>query len=229
MRRKNREMHSVNMIILAKGESARIRKGKAFLRVGKDRILDDMLSKLKGIKASDEEIILVTNFPSLYKSYHVKIARDIISNRGPLGAIYTGLLVSRALYNFILACDMPFISTDLIQYMCQKEKDYHILVPRYQNYFEPLHAIYSRSILPHIKENLDQGIFKIQSLFSKVKTRYIQEEELNLFGNLRSFFFNVNKEADLRRAREKHHRDGGINSLFQKKRGETVRVTEARI
>ncbi len=214
MRCKSGEVHSVNIIILAKGKSTRIRKGKAFLRVGKERILDDILGKLKGIKASDEEIILVTNFPSLYKSYQVKIARDIIPNRGPLGAIYTGLTVSSALYNFILACDMPFISTDLIQYMREKEKDYHILVPRYQNHFEPLHAIYSRSILPRIKDNLDQGIFKIQSLFSQVRTRYIQEEELNLFENWQSFFFNVNREVDLRRAREKHHRDHSTNRLF---------------
>jgi len=150
----------MNMIILAKGESTRMGKGKAFLRVGKERILDDMLRKLKGIKASDEEIILV---------------------------------------------------------------------PRYQNYFEPLHAIYSRSILPRIKENLDQSIFKIQSLFFQVRTRYIQEEELNLFGNWRSFFFNVNKEADLRKAREKHHRDDITNRLFHIAPGETVRMTEARI
>ena len=192
----------MNIVILAKGESTRIGKGKAFLRVGKDRILDDMLRKIKGIKACDEEIILVTNFPSLYKSYDVKIARDIIPHAGPLGAVYTGLTVSRALYNFILACDMPFISTDLIQYMCQKEKDYDILVPRYQGYFESLHAIYSRSTVPRIREHLHQGIFKIQSLFSRVRTRYIQEEELNFFENWRSSFFNINKEVDLRRARE---------------------------
>ena len=42
------------------------------------------------------------------------IRRDLVRRCGPLGGIYTALKTSEAAAELFLACDMPFVSTDLL-------------------------------------------------------------------------------------------------------------------
>jgi molybdopterin-guanine dinucleotide biosynthesis protein A len=52
-----------------------------------------------------------------YKSFGYPVIRDKVSGIGPLGGIYSSLLKSSNELNFILSCDMPLISTDLVRYI----------------------------------------------------------------------------------------------------------------
>ncbi len=59
-------------------------------------------------------IIIVTNAPAAYASYGAVVVTDAFDKRGPLTGIYSGLLHSTDEYNFVVACDMPFLNPGLI-------------------------------------------------------------------------------------------------------------------
>ena len=213
------------------GSNRRIGKEKAFLEIGEKTILEMMLEKLNQIRKKGDRIILATKPPgriSLVRkekklsSPHgtVDIVGDLIPGAGPLGGIYSGLMASSTEYNFVFACDMPFLNVNLIQYMLRKKTDYDVLIPKYGDCLEPLHGVYSKSIIPAIKEKIEQGSYRIQSIFpltsilspkrrgnkngisNRVKVKYITEKEMEKFGNWREFFFNINTLSELKKARK---------------------------
>jgi molybdopterin-guanine dinucleotide biosynthesis protein A len=49
---------------------------------------------------------------------------------------------------------------------------------------------------------LEQNELGIRKLFSMVKVRYIEEDEMNSFDPEHLSFFNINSQADLKRARK---------------------------
>ena len=199
----SREINPTNLIILAGGEGKRVGKEKAFLEVGGRKLLDRILDQLKLIQRQDEKIIIVTQGTGRFRSYkNVEIREDIIPGRGPLEGIYSGLLFSQTKYSLVLACDMPFLSAELLDFMLRIERDYQVLIPRPSDQMEPLVAIYSREILTIIEELLKQGNRRVSNLFSYLRVRYLNEQEIVRFGRPERLFFNVNTLTDLSRANE---------------------------
>ncbi|MCK4418178.1 molybdenum cofactor guanylyltransferase [Candidatus Aerophobetes bacterium] len=203
----------MNIIILMGGNNRRIGKEKAFLKIGNKTILKIMLEKLNQLRKKDDRIIIVAdNISSLqgrlskskFFSQHgtIDVVSDLIPGAGPLGGIYSGLAASSTEYNLVLACDMPFLNVNLIQHMLRKKSDYDILIPKYGDCFEPLHAVYSKNILPVIKQKIEQESYRIQSIFSRVKVKYITERDMEKFGNWQQFFFNINTLSELKKARK---------------------------
>ena len=47
----------------------------------------------------------------------VRTAADIYPGHGSLGGIFTGLSAARGDYGIVVACDMPFLNTGLLQFM----------------------------------------------------------------------------------------------------------------
>jgi len=97
---------------------------------------------------------------------------------------------------------MPFLNVDLLRYMMQQADSFDVVVPRYNDLFEPLHAIYSRSCLPQIQKMLDQGCLRVSRLFSMVKVRYIETAEIERFDPEYLSFFNIDTVDDLQKAKE---------------------------
>jgi len=119
-----------------------------------------------------------------------------------LVGIYTGLTESSSFYNLVIACDMPFLNRDLLQYMMQVADDFDIVVPRFDDMVEPLHAVYSKSCLTAAGSLLNQGSLSVYELFPLVKVRYIEAEEIDRFDPQHLSFFNINNESDLEKARQ---------------------------
>lgn len=183
-------------IILAGGKAGRMAGAdKAFLEIDNQPLISLQLRLLRKLFA---KIIVVTNSPERYRSLKgVKVISDIVPHQGPLGGIYSGLKASRSLYNFVVACDMPFIGTGLIAYMQKKSSGYDAVVPKINNRFEPLYSIYSRNCLVPIARLLDKGIFKVNQLFPAIKAKEITEKEVRKFAIGISVFTNINTREDL--------------------------------
>ncbi len=190
----------MSLILLAGGNSSRLTIDKAFLKlIDNKTIIENIIDCLKNVF---NQIIIVANNEEDYRFLHFKVVPDLVRNKGPLGGIYTGLKTSKEEHNLVLACDMPFFSVDLIKYML-KFNDFDIVVPRFNGYVEPLHAIYSKNILPIIENQLENNELKISDMIKKVKkTRYIEKEEIGRFDKRNICFFNINNKEDLKKARE---------------------------
>jgi molybdopterin-guanine dinucleotide biosynthesis protein A len=79
---------------------------------------------------------------------------------------------------------------------------YDYILPKINNWYEPLHAIYSKNCIEPIDVILKQGKKVIVELFKYVKVRYVEEEEVDRFDPKHLSFFNINTMQDMEKARK---------------------------
>jgi len=186
-------------IILAGGKNFRMGKNKAFLEVNGERIID---RTKKLFRELFDEVLLVTNSLSDYLDLNLRMVADLHPGKGALGGIYTGLFHASHSHVFVAACDMPFLNKDLIRHLIDLSPGYDIVIPKTQDGWQPLHAIYSQKCLPFMEELIRQDNLKIIDFFHRVKKREVPPEEiLPLDPNLASFL-NVNTPEELARIKE---------------------------
>ena len=104
-----------------------------------------------------------------FENMGFKIIEDIYKEIGPLGGIYSSLLNCKEEYLFITACDMPFITKNSIEVLCNKVDKNTDGVVFYDknNKLYPLGAIYSKNVLPIIEEMIEKKYYKLSYLVEK--------------------------------------------------------------
>ncbi|MGD9008528.1 MAG: molybdenum cofactor guanylyltransferase [Desulfobacteraceae bacterium] len=178
-------------MILAGGLNTRMAgRNKAFLEVGGQSILSRLL---KSLQTCFDEIVLVTRQPELYTDYPVRVVEDIYPYRSSLTGIHAGLVNAKAFYTFVVPCDTPFLQPGLIRLLLdQIQPSLDIVVPYYDNHFQPLCSIYSKRCLPAIESQLDQEDYKIINIFDRMRTKRVTARELKQADPQMLSFYNVN-------------------------------------
>jgi len=180
-------------ILLAGGKSSRMKTEKAFLEMDGQPLVERSLEVLQNVFS---EVIISSNKPELFARYEVPIIKDELLNLGPIEGLYQGLKAASYDNVFFVACDMPFLKSDLIRFLARWIPDYDIVVPRTHSGLHPLHAFYHRRCLPTIKNSLEAGRLKIIDLFLICSVKYVEETELESFLDLTNILFNVNTPGD---------------------------------
>lgn len=188
---------AVNAIVLCGGKSSRMGRDKAFLKAGGRTLVERQVEALSG---RFRKIILATNSPGKYSAEgRVETVPDGVPGLGPIGGLAAALEKSDSLYNFAVACDMPFVNPDLAAYMAGSvKKGYQAVVPFYRNEYQPLCAVYSRDCLGDIRDAVASGRLKLVRLFSRLRVRKVPLRELAEFGDPDVYFRNINTPRDLR-------------------------------
>jgi len=187
------------VIILAGGKSIRMGIDKQFMTIDNHSMIDHMIEKLK---KHFKEIIIVTNKPEMYKNYPYKIVEDKVKDFGPLAGIHAGLLSSSSLYNYVVACDMPFINFNYVYYMLRLIKDdingMDVVVTRLGEWLEPFNAVYSKDLIGRIEKNIRLNKRRIVTLFEEAEVIYIPESKAREFSPNWEMFMNLNTRYDLK-------------------------------
>lgn len=170
---------------------------KAFLKVAGAPLIEHVLRSLQSVF---QDIIIVTNAPDRYAAYRVNVVADAFATRGPLTGIYSGLVRSYTEYNFIVACDMPYLNPALISYMAGLAEGHDVVVPSIDGLLEPLHAVYRKSLIPVIEKQIKHDRRRIRELFGQVQMRYVTEQEVDRFDPGRKSFKNLNTPQDYEEA-----------------------------
>jgi molybdenum cofactor guanylyltransferase len=189
----------VSCIVLAGGKGTRLGRNKVVEKIGNQSLLERVIYVLSTLNR--QTIIVAAQYsslPQLTKYSDIKIVRDIYPGKGSLGGVYTGLVASKSDYNLVVACDMPFLNINLIEYLFSITDRFDVVIPKLKdNILEPLHAVYSKSCLDKIKILLDQNRLSILELFPMLRVRYVETNEIDHFDKKHLSFFNVNTEQDL--------------------------------
>ena len=180
-------------ILLVGGKSSRMKKNKAFLELEGKPLVERSLTVLQAVFA---EVLISSNKAELYEGFDVPIILDEIPGRGPLEGIYQGLKAAAYDEVFVLACDIPFLRTELIRFMAAWSSVYDVVVPSLQSGLHPLHAFYHRRCLPLIKKSLEANSLKVIDLYPSCSVRYVKETELQNYHNLSRLFCNINTPED---------------------------------
>ena len=186
--------------LLAGGSSKRMGFDKQLLHFYADRLFKHIFPALT-LRFSD--IMVITGTPGLYEKHNVRTVPDIIPGLGPLSGIHAAIAHSKSEYVYVLACDMPVISMDYIDFMKDKliENPSDACVTRKGDRIEPFHAFYSKRCLTTVEDDLIHNKSSVRYLLEKVDTLYIQETEALNFTPDWSLFCNLNTPEDYQKYR----------------------------
>jgi molybdopterin-guanine dinucleotide biosynthesis protein A len=183
--------------ILAGGGSSRMGTNKAVLPFGGARVIETLLRALRPLFS---EIAIVANDPAPYADLGVPVWRDRIPGKGALGGIYTAVLRSASPQTFCIACDMPFANPAVIAFLRDMAPGYDAVVPRTADGYQPLHAFYAKTCLPHMEAMIRDDRLQVTGLFSAVRARTVGEGELRSMDPSLLCFANVNTREELEAA-----------------------------
>jgi molybdopterin-guanine dinucleotide biosynthesis protein A len=184
--------------ILAGGSNTRFSgRTKANIVIDGKPIIERTINILQGIF---DDLIIITNKPDEFSKYnHVRLAGDIYPGVGPLGGLHSALVNTHSNAVFLVASDMPALNADMIMHIKSSflSMDCEALIPGYNGYIEPLHAIYKRDIL----ERLDNFIrassdYSVREFLRLVDDKYILIDNISLRDNP---FLNINTPEDLQK------------------------------
>jgi len=173
--------------ILAGGKSSRMGSDKGLVLLhGKEMVLH----VIDVLKPMVENIRIVAN-TSGYTNFGLPVVEDMIKDKGPIGGIVTALTFSENLWNFIVACDMPFLNTEIIWRLTNNTDNFDAVVPFYDGRPQPLCAFYNQSSLPAIKLQIDSGNYKLQDLLKVLRVKFVDftgefTDQLHPFRNFNS-------------------------------------------
>jgi molybdopterin-guanine dinucleotide biosynthesis protein A len=183
-------------VILAGGAGKRLNGIiKSNIVIEGKTIISRILEAFEGIF---EETIIVTNSPQEFYDYtNCRITSDLFLNKGPLGGIHSAMTISDKEALFVVAGDMPLLDRDIII----RQADYYLankceaLIPRINNYMEPLHGIYSKALLPALEDYLEKDNDRaIRNFLKMLNVCYLQFEDSIKY---KSAFTNINTLSDV--------------------------------
>lgn len=190
----------MNAILLAGGQSSRYGRNKALINFRGEM----MIKKISTVLQAVFEKVYVVGTPWTDYSFlnGVILLEDIVAEKGPLGGLYTGLTYSDTEYNYLTACDMPFITINYLNFVLNCGGEYDILIPEYRGHLEPLAAVYRQSCLPFITDSITANYLKVKSFFPAVKVRILKEAMVRQAGDPERLFYNINRQSDLKTVRK---------------------------
>ena len=171
---------------------------KPWLPVGDQPILMRQLDVLA--LAGVEHIVLIGRW-SVAARPPKPVVADAVENAGPLGALYTALLVAPADRTVVLAGDMPLVTAKLVNALFTLGPDEEAVVPRTADGVHPLCGCYRRSAAGRVKARLDRGALSVRDALQDLRVREIAPEDMAALDPDGMTLMNVNTLADYERAR----------------------------
>ena len=168
--------------ILAGGKSTRMGEDKG-------------LKKLNGIPIIQYSIeVLSQCFPSVkintdkeeYKQFGLELVADKIKNKGPLGGIHAVLDHSKKDV-FVVSCDMPFITSEAINYLVNNLSTNLATIASYSGRIQPLFGIYTYDALQFIEDKLADNQLKLTEFIIESESKVIDLTEIiekDIFSNI---------------------------------------------
>lgn len=172
--------------ILCGGKSSRMQSEKGLVLYKNKPFIAHIIDAVLPITS---KIQLITNSCD-YDYLKYDTINDEIMDKGPIGGIYTALVHSDTELNLVLSCDIPLISTEIIQELIEKHKSsFDVSIFEETNRVHPLIGIYSKKVLPIIKKSIDKNELKMMRFISNVKHQliWIEDKYKYQFQNINSF------------------------------------------
>lgn len=177
--------NSLNGLVLAGGRSTRMGEDKALLNWhGKEQMyyLADLLRKY-----CNEVFISCRSEQASTIDKKYKVITDEYEDAGPLAAIVSAFHQDKNCGWLIVACDLPLLEADTIQYLFH-QRNVTFVATAFQsphnNLPEPLVAIWEPAALPMLETAVSQGRYSPQSVLMNAKIKMIRSPDSNALLNV---------------------------------------------
>jgi molybdopterin-guanine dinucleotide biosynthesis protein A len=171
-------------LILAGGDSRRMGQDKAVLVLDGKTLLDRVTATMRQVFPK-----VIVSVRQLRSGVEVPQVCDEPAASGPLAGLIAGLAQADTPWVFAVACDMPFVTRDVVTHLAALRKGFQAVVPVVGGHLQPLAAFYAASALQTMRASLAAGDRSLRGTLGKLDVRYVNEAELREFDpQLRSFF-----------------------------------------
>jgi molybdopterin-guanine dinucleotide biosynthesis protein A len=197
--------------ILIGGRSSRLGTDKARVEIGGKTLLRRSIDAVQGSLPGSRITAVAANesqFATDAIASEVPFIFDLHENRGPLGGLHAALAYAKTPWIFILACDYPFVSPELIRLLSERVDDqYGCVVPRQSDgRMQPLCAFYKvSSALPIVEEIIERPRVPppMHEIVDMLMPRILDCDEYSHLENAARLFVNINTQDDLISARSR--------------------------
>ena len=190
----------LTVCIQAGGESSRMGEDKALKTFLGRPMIQRVIERLSPIA---DEVIVTTNRPEEYAFLNLPLFADLKPGRGALGGLYTAIASAKNPIVAVVACDMPFASASLLEAASRLliEEEVDVVIPRSEEGYEPLHAVYRRATcLPAIESAIEADQWRVIAWFPQVKVYTLTADEVKRYDLLGLAFWNVNTPEEFAEA-----------------------------
>jgi len=158
-------------IIMAGGQSRRMGRDKSMLLINGEPVIKHILEKLR---CHFDQVLISSDEASKYSFLSVEVIPDEAANKGPIMGIASALRASVNDVNFVIACDIPQVDISFVRRMVRESKGFDAVIPKTgQSQYEPLFAVYRKSVLAAIDKAIATGNYRIIDPLRDCKVNYI--------------------------------------------------------
>ena len=193
-------------IILAGGRSTRMNGDKGLKELGGEALVNRVIRRV-GVLV--DEVLLVVGSEEQREAYSkvvdedVTLLVDLYSDGSPLVGAITGLKHAKGEYAFMAACDMPFISDEVVEILFNEGEGHDGAVYQWPNeWTEPLLAVYR--VKPSLEKALElygSGDLRVRRILQNLpNVKMIPIENLKAIDADLHSLFDVDTEEALREA-----------------------------
>jgi len=185
--------------VLAGGASSRMGRAKALLEVAGEPMIVRTTRLIQQVVGPGTVVGAVGESEKL----GLRAIEDDVPGAGPLGAIATALRVSGAAWNLILACDLPYLQHEWLEFLVKRalESTADAVIPRNLEGPEPLCAVYHKCGEPLIRTAIEHGVRKVTDGLQYLRVETIEPDEWKVFDSQGLLFKNMNSPEDYQEAK----------------------------
>jgi len=182
-------------VILAGGNSNRMGQDKAGLIFAGEPLLNRAIQSTQPLF---EKLLISVREPR--KRLLFPQLCDSGEGGGPIMGIATALEQVDTPWVFAMACDMPFVSAEMIVALASRRAAQEIVVPVVDGMLQPLAAFYSKACLPLMRRQIEAGDRSLKRLIEQADATRIDGEELRSFDPELLSFMDLDCMQDVQRA-----------------------------
>lgn len=157
-------------VILAGGTSSRMRQNKALIEWHGLPLITHVSLALRFVF---DRIIISTNEPHLFPFLQLPKVSDVFQNAGPMAGIHAALAYAGSESVFVVGCDMPYLSPDVIQYLVAHPSKAHVRVAIHEGWVHPLCGVYEQTVREGMEIQLRQEKRKLLRFLDDVAAERI--------------------------------------------------------
>ena len=189
----------VTAVILAGGQSRRMKTDKCTLPIDGKPLIEHVLSQLTPCFA---QVLVSVADPDRFSDLRAEVVADRQGGLGPIMGIISALEVSRHEVNFVQACDIPKTDFALVEEMLSIAKGCDVVMPRTaEQHLEPLFAVYNQSALSALHRVLKKDRGAVHKIADRCHAKFIDLREGHTIRNLNTMsdytsYLHKHKKAD---------------------------------
>lgn len=165
----------IGVLILAGGE------GKRFGYIDKSQLLCGEKTFIEILREEfyPEKIYISAKKVPAKKLENIEYLIERESIYSPLYGIIKGFESTNIELFFVIGCDMPFIKKEHLYKILEKIEDFDGIILKKDKNLYPLGAIYTRKLLPKMKEMAEKKQYRLRDIFDE-RCRKITFDELKI-------------------------------------------------